>query len=160
MVASKTTRLTWSGSSHIGACPQRCSQTRRAPGTARTDLVLSLAEDPATGGFLGSWELSTDLFDPVTIQRLGRSFAVLLSGAAADPDAPVASLPLMPDEERQQVLVEWNQTATAWPRHASLGDLFTEQAAKAAGAVAVVWNEGAMTWAELEQRWEVALQTL
>jgi amino acid adenylation domain-containing protein len=126
-----------------------------APGTARTDLVLSLADDPGTGGFLGSWELSTDLFDLATIRRLGRSFETLLTAAVSNPDAPAAFLPLMPDEERRQVLMEWNRTATSWPRHASLGDLFLEQAARTPGGVrsqALVWNEGTMTWAELEER--------
>jgi len=121
--------------------------------TAKTDLLLSLSENAEGGGFFGSWEHNTDLFDPATVQRLGRSFAVLLGGATADPGVPIAELPLLPEEERRQVLVDWNRTATAWPRDASLGDLFVEQAARTPGAVALVSDEGKeTTWAELEQR--------
>jgi len=121
--------------------------------TAKTDLLLSLSEDPAGGGFFGTWEHNTDLFDPATVQRLGRSLAVLLGGAVDNPDAPTAALPLLPDAERRQVLVDWNRTATAWPRDASLGGLFVEQAARLPGAVALVSHQGEeITWAELERR--------
>jgi amino acid adenylation domain-containing protein len=123
-----------------------------ASGTARTDLVLALADDPAGGGIVGTWEHSTDLFDATTIRRLGRSFEVLLAAAVADPETPVAFLPLMPEEERAQVLVEWNQTVTDWPREASLGSLFAEQAARTPADPAVVWSGGELTWAELERR--------
>jgi amino acid adenylation domain-containing protein len=121
--------------------------------TAKTDLLLSLSESPEGGGFFGLWEHNTDLFDPATIQRLGRSLAVFLAGAAADPATPIGELPLLPDEELRQVLTDWNRTATVWPRDASLGDLFVEQAQRTPGAVALVADDGAeTTWAELERR--------
>ncbi len=122
-----------------------------ATGTARTDLVLSLAE-ATDGGLFSAWEHNIDLFDDATIRRLARSFTVLLEGIAADPGTPVTALPVMAYEERHQVLVDWNRTAAAYPRQASLGDLFVEQACRMPTAVALVSDEGETTWGELERR--------
>ena len=62
----------------------RPSSTSRSPGRA-------------TGaGLAGSVEYATDLFDAATIERLLGHFAtLLLAGIAADPEAPIARLPLL-----------------------------------------------------------------
>jgi amino acid adenylation domain-containing protein len=120
---------------------------------AKTDLLLSLFENPGSGALFGAWEYNTDLFETATIRRLGQSFTALLGGIAADPDLPIGALPLMSGEERHQVLVEWNSTAAAFPRQSSLGELFMEQAARTPAAAALVSDAGeTTTWDELERR--------
>jgi len=123
--------------------------------SAKTDLLLSLAEVPGSGelrGLCGMWEYAADLFDAATIHRLGRSLAVLLTHAVASPETPVLELPLLPEEDKRQLLVDRNNTAAAFPRDASLGDLFAETAARTPGAVAVTSDEGDLTYQELNDR--------
>jgi amino acid adenylation domain-containing protein len=124
--------------------------------TAKTDLLLSLAEMPpgtdGAGELRGTWEYATDLFDPATIRRLGRSLTVLLTAAAASPETPVADLPLLAPEETAELLVDRNRTGTDFPRDASLGGLFVATAARTPAAVAVTSDEGDLTYEELEQR--------
>ncbi|HEX3526825.1 MAG TPA: amino acid adenylation domain-containing protein, partial [Thermoanaerobaculia bacterium] len=120
--------------------------------SAKTDLLLSLAEMPGSGELRGAWEYAADLFDAATIHRLGRSLAVLLTHAVASPEMPVLELPLLPEEDKRQLLVDRNNTAAAFPRDASLGDLFAETAARTPGAVAVTGDEGDLTYQELNDR--------
>src|SRR5947207_1201580 len=54
-------------------------------------------------------EYSTDLFDRSTMQRFLDHFRMLLEGIAADPDQPIAEIPILPAREREQVLHGWNQ---------------------------------------------------
>src|SRR5262249_9006168 len=57
-----------------------------------------------------SIEYNTDSFDATTITRLLKQFATLLVGVVADPARRLADLPLLTPAERQQQLVEWNDT--------------------------------------------------
>ncbi|HWE63822.1 MAG TPA: amino acid adenylation domain-containing protein, partial [Chloroflexota bacterium] len=119
-------------------------------GTAKFDLTLSLRE--TTQGLAGHLEYRTDLFDPATIGRLVDHLQILLAGVADNPDAHLDEAPLLPEAERRRVLVEWNDTRTAYPRDAAIHQLFQEQAAATPGAVAVVFSDTSMTYDELDRR--------
>jgi amino acid adenylation domain-containing protein len=119
-------------------------------GTAKFDLTLFITEQGA--GLRAVMEYCTDLFDAGTIVRLLGHFRVLLDGIVADPDRRLSELPLLPEPERHQVLVEWNATTTDCPRHATIGDLFHSQAAATPDAVAVVADGGRLTYRELDAR--------
>ncbi|HYO69312.1 MAG TPA: condensation domain-containing protein, partial [Archangium sp.] len=82
-------------------------------GTSKFDLTLSLEETAA--GLSGDIEYDTALFDEATVARMATHFQVLLEGIVSNPEAPLSSLPLLTPEERQQLLVEWNATSTAYP---------------------------------------------
>ncbi|OYO30320.1 hypothetical protein CD932_03610, partial [Janthinobacterium sp. PC23-8] len=73
---------------------------------AKFDLTLNLAE--RDGRLLAAFEYNTDLFDGATIERMAGHFTRLLAGAAALPEAPLLTLALPGDAERQRLLVDWN----------------------------------------------------
>jgi amino acid adenylation domain-containing protein len=118
--------------------------------TAHYELGLSLRE--GADGLRGRLEYSTDLFMPATIQRLCEQFVILLAGVLADPDQRIAALPLLTAAEREQVLVAWNATQTPYPPDRSLPMLVQVQAARTPDAVALVFREQHLSYAELEQR--------
>jgi amino acid adenylation domain-containing protein len=118
--------------------------------TAKFDLALVLSD---RGGDLhGSLEYNTDLFDPETIERMAGHFLRLLEGIVADPDARLSRLPLLTEAQRRQLLVEWNQTETKYPRDQCLHHLFAEQAARTPHAVAVAYADRQLTYQELNLR--------
>ncbi|HEX7314137.1 MAG TPA: amino acid adenylation domain-containing protein [Pyrinomonadaceae bacterium] len=118
--------------------------------TSRFDLEFHLwASDVALGGMV---IYSTDLFEEASIARLHTHYVRLLEGIVSAPDARISDLPLLTVGERRQLLVEWNQTAAPFPRHECLHDLFNAQAARTPSAPAVVRDEQALTYAELEAR--------
>jgi amino acid adenylation domain-containing protein/non-ribosomal peptide synthase protein (TIGR01720 family) len=100
----------------------------------------------------GSIMYSTDLFEPQTIKRLVGHFEKLLAGVVANPELICSALPLLNEAERQQLLVEWNETETAYPRERTVRRLFEEQVEKTPGAVAVDYADGRLTYDELNKR--------
>ena len=121
-------------------------------GTARFDLTLELTETPESQ-LDGSFEYDVDLFEPATIDRLVTHFLTLLAGAASAPDRRLSELPLLTDAERRQLLVEWNATASEYPREKCVHQLFEEQVARAPGRTAVkVGATVIISYAELEAR--------
>ncbi|HYU30924.1 MAG TPA: amino acid adenylation domain-containing protein [Thermoanaerobaculia bacterium] len=89
---------------------------------AKFDLTLTAADGP--DGFSATLEYNTDLFDGSTAERLLARFEVLLAAAAAEPGRPLKDLPLLPEAERHQVLVEWNELPQIAPQEASFPERF------------------------------------
>ncbi|MFP2913569.1 condensation domain-containing protein, partial [Pyxidicoccus sp. 3LFB2] len=117
---------------------------------ARFDLALMLSDTPE--GFGGDLEYSTDLFDASTVERLVSHFQTLLDEATSSPDTYVGTLPLLSNAERLQVLEQWNQTGSEYPREASVHQLFSAQAARTPDAIAVESEAGTLTYRQLDER--------
>ncbi|HVR99815.1 MAG TPA: amino acid adenylation domain-containing protein [Thermoanaerobaculia bacterium] len=101
--------------------------------------------------FFGALEYNRDLFEETTIARLAGHAQALLADILADSEKPLSAISLLADAERQQLLQEWNDTAAALPA-ADLAALFREQAARLPGAVAVMSEDGDLTYADLAVR--------
>jgi non-ribosomal peptide synthetase component F len=99
-----------------------------------------------------AWEHNTDLFDCGTIERLSRCFETLLAGIVATPEARLRDLPLLSEEERRQILETWNDTAAPLPEQATVHALFEAQVEHTPDAVALVFEEETLTYAELNAR--------
>jgi amino acid adenylation domain-containing protein len=120
------------------------------PGGAEFDLALSAFEDEQEIRLRMTYR--TDLFRPETIDRMLGHFQVLLKSAVDDPDQPVSELPLLTEAERQQMLVEWNDTETEYPELACVPQLFEAQVARTPDAVAVVFEGQTLSYGELNAR--------
>jgi amino acid adenylation domain-containing protein len=114
------------------------------------DLSFDVTE--RADGLLCTLEYNTDLFGGATIRRMLKHFAVLLDAAVTDPSASLHALPLLTDEERHQLLFQWNETRRDFPHNRCVHELFEEQAAQAPDAVAVVCGGERLTYAELNAR--------
>ncbi len=95
---------------------------------------------------------STDIFEPDTIARMMGHFQTLLEAVVANPEQKVLQLPLMKSSELHQILVEWNNTKTDYPRDKCIHQLFEEQVEKTPDAVAVVFEDKQLTYSELNSR--------
>ena len=118
--------------------------------SAKFDLALSVRE--SAQGLQTSWEYASDLFDAVTVKRMARHFERLLEAIVADPEQPIGELPLLTEPERNQLLVEWNDTAADYPKDRCIQQLFEAQAACTPDGVAVVFENKQLTYAELNTR--------
>ena len=119
-------------------------------GTANFDLALDLWEYP--DGLWGTVEYSTDLFNEETIGRMVEHFRILLEGIVMDPDQHLFELPLLANLERHQLLVDWNNTETRYPRDKCLHQLFEAQVERTPDAVALVFRQRHLTYRQLDQR--------
>ncbi len=117
---------------------------------AKADLWLSLVE--VDDGLSGSMAYSTDLFDAATIERYGRHFLTLLASVVAAPEQAIGALPLLEAEERQRILVDWNDTARDYPLQRCTQELVEAQVRRTPEGVAVVCGTRHVTYAELNRR--------
>ena len=119
-------------------------------GTSKFDMTLSVEETSA--GLRGTLEYNTDLFDAVTIRRMLGHYQRLLEGIVADPGQPISQLPLLTEDERHQLLVEWNNTARDYPADRCVHQLFEERVERTPDAVALVFEDQELTYGELNAR--------
>jgi amino acid adenylation domain-containing protein len=117
-------------------------------GTAKFDLTLFLEE--GAEGLTGSLEYNSDLFSPAITRMIGH-FRTLLEAAVADPDQPVARLPMLTSSERQEMLVDWNRTDAPFPADRCAHELVEEQAQRHPDAIAVAAGATALTYRELDR---------
>ncbi|HMC07779.1 MAG TPA: amino acid adenylation domain-containing protein, partial [Actinomycetota bacterium] len=115
---------------------------------SKFDLTLNV-DDSEPGSI--AFEYSTDLFEAATIDRMAGHLQTLLEGAVEEPGRRISELPLLTPAERQQILREWNATERVVPQ-AAVHDLFAAQAGLTPEAIAVVADDGILTYAELDRR--------
>ena len=118
--------------------------------SAKFDLSLAVSERP--GRLRASFNYNTDLFDEGTIRRMAGHYQRLLEGIIADPGQPISQLPLLTEDERHQMLVQWNDTARGYPADRCIHQLFEEQVGRTPEAVAVVFENQQLTYRELNAR--------
>ncbi|PRG06999.1 non-ribosomal peptide synthetase [Burkholderia ambifaria] len=99
-------------------------------------------------------DYNSDLFDESTVQRFLGIYRTLLTRVADDASAAVARLPLTSEAERNLLTVEWNRTETDFGEAAAqpLHRLFEQQVERTPDAVAAVYDDVALTYAELNLR--------
>jgi amino acid adenylation domain-containing protein len=127
-------------------------------GTARADLSIFASEH--AGGLRMLLEYATDLFDAGTMQAFARHLETLLVAAVADPARRIAEIDILPADERQRMLVEWNRTGRALPEQATLHGLFEAQAARTPQALAVMQGDAVVRYAELDAQAEAVAARL
>ena len=118
--------------------------------TTRIDLGLNLVETQSS--IIGNLQYNTDLFDEATIQRIRTHFQQVLESVIENPDAQISQLTLLTDQEKQQQLIAWNDTAVEYDTYLTLPELFEVQAAATPDAVALSYQEEQVTYNELNQR--------
>lgn len=121
---------------------------------------LSLVVEDTDQGIYGALEYSTDLFNDQTIGRMSTHFETLLEGVTENPDLRLSELPLLSEPEREQMLVEWNKTASGFHGDKLFRDLFEDQARETPSRVAVVCSEEQLSYLELNARSNVLAAAL
>ncbi|ROP35964.1 amino acid adenylation domain-containing protein [Saccharothrix texasensis] len=124
-------------------------------GTTAFDLSLGLREtragDGSPAGVDGALLYREDLFDAGTARSLAERLVRVLAAATADPDVRLGDVDLLGDDERDRVLVAWNDTERSVP-DTTLPALFTAQARRTPDAVALIADGERLTYAGLDAR--------
>ena len=117
--------------------------------TAKFELELLMVE--SGGKLFGTLEYATELFEGWRIRRLLGHFEQVLEAMVADVNSGIRDLQLMSDAERQEVVVDWNQTAAEFPRDLSLHQLIEQQVDLAPDRVAAVCQQEHLTYQYLNR---------
>jgi amino acid adenylation domain-containing protein/non-ribosomal peptide synthase protein (TIGR01720 family) len=116
----------------------------------RLDLELYAWEDAGTLQLYWLW--NRDLFDSWRMEQMAVHFIQLLNEAATHPEKSVGRLEMMSKEERQQLLLEWNDTAAPYAYDRCCHHLFQEQARKFPSRVAAEFAGSQLNYAVLDSR--------
>ena len=128
-------------------------------GASKYDVHFAFHE--RDGALQATLVYNTDLFATERIFRLRDHFQTLIAGIVADPDRPIRAMPILPPEERRQVLGEFNPTPGCQPALRTLTELFAERVrlhpdreAVSYRAEAFGGEREAMTYGELDEATE------
>lgn len=135
--------------------------TLRSQGGRWENLQVQLAEQtncPLTLLGYGESELLLKLkydrqkFDDAKIARMLGHLQTLLSSMATNPWQCLGELPLITTSEKQQMLIDWNNTKADFADKICIHQLFETQVERTPDAVAVVFEKEQLTYKELNDR--------
>ncbi|NEQ80129.1 MAG: amino acid adenylation domain-containing protein [Moorea sp. SIO2I5] len=113
---------------------------------------------PLTVGISPGSELSLEIlyersrFQDATIKRMLEHFRVLLEGIAANGEQKLANLSILTEQERQQLLIDWNSTQAEYFKEQCIHKLFEAQVEATPDAIAVVFEDKQLSYRELNSR--------
>ena len=90
--------------------------------------------------------------DRATVAQWSRHYLTLLSAAGASSSTLIGKLPLLGDDERRRLLIDWNQTAVDYPCVRCIHELFEDQAARTPDEPALRHEDECLTYRELNER--------
>jgi amino acid adenylation domain-containing protein len=95
----------------------------------------------------------TEHYTAEAITRMVGHFQQVLTGMVGGTEQKLlGAVPLLTETERQQVLVEWNDTEKDYPKDKTLAQLFEEQVERSPEAVAIEYEDAQLTYCELNSR--------
>ncbi|HYH79872.1 MAG TPA: amino acid adenylation domain-containing protein, partial [Longimicrobium sp.] len=120
-------------------------------GQERTNYPVALAVNDLGEAF----SLTAQVAAPADAERVCRMMHTalerLLEALELSPGRAIGSIDVLPEAERRLVVEEWNRTAAEYPADRCVHELFEVQAARTPGAVAVVFEDAALTYDELNR---------
>jgi amino acid adenylation domain-containing protein len=117
---------------------------------SKFDLTLSAREEK--GSILFRFEYSTNLFSRVTVERMAQHFLNLLQNIPKSLSQRLAKIKIMSFFEEKQVLFDFNNTFSLYPRGKTLGQLFEEQVERTPDQLAIVHGNYRLTYSELNDK--------
>ncbi|TAK63316.1 amino acid adenylation domain-containing protein, partial [Methylobacter sp.] len=110
------------------------------------DMTLLMAETSL--GLAASFQYRSDILSRGTVLRFIGHYQHLLHGIIANPDSRLSELPLLSGPEHKQ-LAEWNSTGSDYPSRSTVHGVFETVARQQPQAVAVVYQQRRLSYAEL-----------
>ncbi|KAF9923521.1 hypothetical protein BGZ67_009771, partial [Mortierella alpina] len=119
-------------------------------GVAKFELELALSEK--NGEIVGGLSYSTALFDRQTIDRHVGYLEAMLRWMTTSIEEPFAMAPIMGAFERELLLETWSSIDQSYPSNKCLHQLFESQVELSPEAIAIVHDDIAITYRELNSR--------
>jgi amino acid adenylation domain-containing protein/non-ribosomal peptide synthase protein (TIGR01720 family) len=102
--------------------------------------------------FIATFHYDANLFQVEDISRLARHFQTLLESVINQSEAAIGELEILSPIDRQQLLVEFNNTQTDYPKHQGIHQLFEDWATRTPNQTAVVVENQHLTYAQINAR--------
>ncbi|RAP29427.1 Bacitracin synthetase 3 (BA3) [Brevibacillus laterosporus] len=119
-------------------------------GYSKFDLTLEANEEKS--GLQFSFVYSTRLFKKESMERMASHFLQIIHAVTKQPEVALSEISLLSEEEKQQIIVEFNDTKTDYPRMIAIHQWFEEQVEKTPDYIAVISEGNTLTYQELNNR--------
>jgi tyrocidine synthetase-3 len=117
---------------------------------SKFDLTLLAAEGEERLDF--ELEYCAKLFRKDTMERLSLHYRNILEQIVHHPDRKIADLDPLTEEERREILIGFNPSASGYPAQRSIHEIFEEQVDKNPDNVAVVYGNLSLSYLEINGR--------
>jgi len=120
------------------------------PGVSQYDIMFTVEE--RANGLILHVDYSTQLFERATIERISTHYSRILHQVAAHEALEIKHIDLLTADEKHRLLHEQDSLDAKYDTAATIHRVFEAQAMRTPDRVAVVCEEAAMTYGELNNR--------
>jgi amino acid adenylation domain-containing protein/non-ribosomal peptide synthase protein (TIGR01720 family) len=113
---------------------------------------LTLAAEEKADRIVFELEYSTNLFNRETIERFALHFVQITAAVIDHPHTPLAGIEMLTEQEKQQLILDFNDTKAEYPSGRTIQGLFEDQAHKNPDKIAVVAGENRLTYQQLNEK--------
>ncbi|MCB2354688.1 non-ribosomal peptide synthetase [Clostridium estertheticum] len=114
---------------------------------SKFDFTLFAAEEYGNMEFC--FEYCTKLFKKQTMETMAEHFKNVLISVLTNPDIKLEDIDMMSDMEKQQILVDFNNTKKEYPLNSTIQKLFEKQAMRTPDNIVAVFGGEKFTYSEL-----------
>src|SRR5262249_9789918 len=118
----------------------------------KNNYPLTVSVDDLGEGFAMTAQVVRPMEAARICEYLRVALEQLVEALEKAPWRPMRSLDVLPVAERDQLLAEWNETKASYPWDRRIQELFEQQVGKTSEAIALVYENRQLSYAELNQR--------
>lgn len=117
---------------------------------SKFDLTLSI--DEAEQGYRLNWEYCVDLFDKETILWMAEHYNQILIDCINNPNKQLEQINMVSNSEEEMLLNKFNTSSAEYPYDKTFIELFEEQVRRTPNNIALEYQEGNLTYQQLNDR--------
>ncbi|MGE7888634.1 amino acid adenylation domain-containing protein [Bacillus cereus] len=121
-------------------------------GTSKFDITLSVEE--CMDKLVFELEYSSQLFKQDTIKRMISHYKNILKIVTKQSKIKLKDIEVLTEQEQNQLLNEFNDTAVIYPKEKTIQEVFEEQVEKNPEKVAIIFGAEQLTYSQLNKRAE------
>ncbi|SEW42708.1 amino acid adenylation domain-containing protein [Chitinophaga sp. YR573] len=99
-----------------------------------------------------AFKYNSSLLDTAYVEMISRHFNQVVRELIAKPEVVLSDICWLNEEERLQLLTEFNNTAKPYPAESTIVDIFEKQVRKTPDNIALIFNDEILTYKELNER--------
>ncbi|WP_164473115.1 non-ribosomal peptide synthetase [Clostridium sp. E02] len=116
---------------------------------SKFDIALNAEEKEGSIWFALNY--CTKLFKKETMERFAGHFKNILNETIGDLKVKLSEIEMLSEEESRQILYDFNDTETEYPRDKTIHKLFEEQVERTPDSIAVIFEDESITYGELNR---------
>lgn len=117
--------------------------------TSKFDLSMAVRQDD---GLAFEFEYCTKLFGRATIEKFAAHFINILEAVTENMDIKLSEIDILSEAEKQQLVIDFNNTKKKYSSDKTISRLFEEQVEKTPDSIAVSYEGSKLSYRELNEK--------